>query len=82
MNILTPHLHYQNLLCCHNDMLYLHPTHRQGWTGLKLIRATQAAARERGAQFMLWHAKEGTDLHALLPRLGCRVQDVVFSEVL
>ena len=82
VNILTPHLHYQNLLCCHNDMLYLHPDYRQGLLGVRLIKTTRAAARALGVQFMLWHAKPGTNLDKLLRRLGCAVQDVLYSEVL
>ncbi|RMD00052.1 hypothetical protein EAY64_05500 [Aquitalea palustris] len=82
VNIVTNHLHYRDLLCGHNDMIFLAKPYRNGKVGLQLIDATRAACKERGVQFMTWHAKENTALAALLPRLGCRVQDILFSEEL
>lgn len=82
VNLISPHLHYKDLMCAHNDMIYIAQAHRHGSLGVKLIKATQAACKARGVQFMLWHAKENTPLAALLPKLGCKVQDVIFSEVL
>ena len=82
VNLISTHLHYRELVVCHNDMLYIVPEHRRGRLGLKLIRATQAAAKDRGAQLLTWHAKEHTTLADLLPKLGCGVQDILFSEVL
>lgn len=82
VNIITPHLHYRDLLTCHNDMIYIAPAHRRGTLGVKLIKATRDAVKAKGVQLMLWHAKENTPLAKLLPRLGCGVQDILFSEVL
>jgi hypothetical protein len=82
VNILTTHLHYQELRTCQNDLLYLRASERQGARGLRLIRATKQAAAKAGAQLMLWHAKEGTPMHRLLVHLGCTVQDIILSEVL
>jgi predicted GNAT superfamily acetyltransferase len=82
VTILSNHLHYANLNCAYNDMLYVHPDYRKGRVGLQLIRETQQRAKARGAQFMTWHAKESTPLAALLPKLGCKVQDIIFSEEL
>lgn len=82
VNILHPHLHYKELNVAQNDMLFVAKDNRLGTLGLKLIRATTKAAKERGAQFMVWHAKESSQLAKLLPKLGCKVQDILFSEVL
>lgn len=82
VNILHQHLHYKDLLVANNDMLFVSKDNRLGTAGLKLIRATTKACRERGAQLMLWHAKQNTPLAALLPKIGCGVQDILFSEVL
>lgn len=82
VNIITTHLHYANLVHAHNDMIFLAKPYRNGKVGLQLIKATQAACKERGAVMMTWHAKENTALAALLPRLGCKVQDILFSEEL
>jgi GNAT superfamily N-acetyltransferase len=79
VNFLTHHLHYADLHVASNDLLFVTPEYRASRVGLQLIRATEAAAKERGAKLMLWHAKEHTALATLMPRLGYGVQDIIFS---
>lgn len=81
-NIIGPNLHYGNLLMCQNDVLFIHPEHRGTSIGIRLIRETEERARLVGCNLMLWHAKPHTALDAILPRLGCKVQDVIWSKVL
>jgi hypothetical protein len=80
VNIVVNHLHYRDLLVAHNDMIFIAQSHRKGRAGLTLIKATKELCAGRGARMMLWHAKEGSALAKLLPRLGCGVQDILFSE--
>lgn len=82
VNILSVNLHYSSLLMAHNDVLFVKPTHRAGRLFMRMRDATIAEARRRGARLMLWHAKEGTPLAAILPRMGCSVQDIILSEEL
>lgn len=82
VNIVSPHLHYSDLVVASNDVLYIDPEHRAGKLGLRLMRATEGIAKEAGAQLMLWHAKQGTRLNDLLPRLGYGVQDIIYSKEL
>jgi len=82
VNIFYNHLHYKDMLVAHNDMIFVAQDNRLGTLGLKLIRATTEACRARGAHLMLWHAKQNTKLAELFPKLGCGVQDMIFSEVL
>jgi GNAT superfamily N-acetyltransferase len=79
-NIVHKHLHYSELTCSTNDLLFVAPDHRRGGLGLQLIKRTKQRAKELGARMVMWHAKPKTALAELLPRLGCRVQDIVFSE--
>jgi len=81
VNVVTRNLHY-DLRVCQNDVLYLAPEHRLGPLGLRLIRDTERHAREDGAKLMLWHAKQGTALDGLLPRLDYQVQEIMYSRVL
>lgn len=82
VNILVTNLHYSDMLLCQNDLLFIAKEHRKGMAGVRLIATTERAAKERGAHMMLWHAKPDTSLHAMLPRMGYRVQDVIYSQVL
>lgn len=80
LNIVSPHLHYKSVVMCSNDLLFLTPEKRQGRVGLMLIKETERVAKERGCNFMLWHAKESTALAAILPKMGCKVQEVMYSK--
>ena len=82
VNIMAHNLHYSDLMMCQSDVLYVREDKRQGPAGLKLMRETERLAKERGAQMMLWHAKPDTNLDQILPRMGYRVQDVVYTRVL
>lgn len=79
VNVVTNHPHYADLVTCSNDLLFVTEDKRAGRLGLQLIRKTEEAAKERGARLMLWHAKPGTALEKMMPRLGYGVQDIIFS---
>lgn len=82
VNVISPHLHYADLVCAHNDVLFIAKSHRKSPLGLRLIRETVRAAKARGAHLMLWHAKEATPLASILPKVGCKVQEIIFSQEL
>jgi predicted GNAT superfamily acetyltransferase len=79
VNVVTNHLHYADLITCSNDLLFVTEGKRNGRLGLQLIRATEKEAKQRGARLMLWHAKPGTPLEKMMPRLSYGVQDIIFS---
>lgn len=79
VNFVTQHLHYAYLWTCNNDLVFIRHDLRKSGAGIELMQRTEQLAKERGAQMMLWHAKENTALAALLPRLGYGVQDIIFS---
>lgn len=81
VNIVARNLHY-DLIMCQNDVLYVQRDWRKGSTGLRLMTATEEAARVAGCDMMLWHAKQNTNLQHILPRRGYRVQDIIFSKEL
>lgn len=76
------HLHYAGLIVAQNDVLFVAAEHRRTGAGLRLIAETEAQAKEVGARLVMWHAKQDTDLAALMTRRGYGVQDIVFSREL
>lgn len=82
VSFVANHPHYSDLVVAQNDVLFVSREHRAGRTGIRLIQATEAAAKARGVDMMIWHAKRETDLELILPRMGYVVQDVFFSKVL
>ncbi len=82
VNILSQNLHYAALTMASNDLIFVAKSHRTGRTGIRLIEETERVAAKRGARMMLWHAKENTPLAKVLPRMGCSVQDIIYSREL
>jgi GNAT superfamily N-acetyltransferase len=80
--IFSDNLHYLDLHYAHNDILYVHPDYRNSKWGLKLIAESEHIAKSRGAKMILWHGKEKTQFAELMPKLGYKVQDIVFSKEL
>ncbi len=81
-NILHNHLHYSDLKCMSNDVLFIAKEYRNTPLGLRLIKKTEEEAKKMGVQLMLWHAKQESALDKILPRMGCKVQDIVYSKEL
>lgn len=79
VNLVTNNLHYADLVMCQNDVLFLTKSERKGTAGLRLIRETQRRGKAAGAKVMLWHAKPGTNLDKLMPRMSGTVQDVIWK---
>lgn len=82
INFFANHMHYREMFYMQNDLLFVAEEHRKTRLGLDLIRETEKQASVRGAEMMLWHAKENTSLSNLMPRLGYQVQDIIYSRVL
>jgi GNAT superfamily N-acetyltransferase len=82
VNIVCTNLHYGDLLMCQNDLLFVRKSHRRGMTGMRLITATERAAKDRGVKMMLWHAKPGTTLDRMLPKLGYDPFETIHYQVL
>lgn len=82
VNIVDTHIHYVGLVCCVNDVLFVDPVYRNSRCGLMLIKQTESVAKDRGAKLMLWHAKSGTALDLLMPKIGYGVQDIIYSKVI
>lgn len=70
VNVVMQHLHFANLRYCHNDLLFVVPSHRNQGLGRQLIKATEIAAKESGAEMLVWHARPGTALELVLRRRG------------
>ena len=74
--LLPKHLHYRGFRYAQNDLLFVAAAHRKGGTGKALIQRTIEVAKLGGYRAMIWHAKEGTALEAVLRRMGHVVQDI------
>lgn len=76
------HMHYGDTVMAHNDVIFLHPDHRRGSAGIKLIRFSEQQLRARGIVKMTWHVKVDHDFGAILRRIGYTAEDTVFGKIL
>lgn len=79
VSIVVTHMHYSTTVMCHNDVLFVAMEHRRGRLGLRLIRETERVAVAGGARRVTWHAKPGTALEAILPKLGYGAHETIYS---
>ena len=66
-------LHYQSTKFALNDVIWLHPLHREGFAGVRLIKGAEPHLRSLGAKFIEYgpklHFRDG-HFQKLLTRLG------------
>ncbi|OFV31922.1 hypothetical protein HMPREF3136_08975 [Neisseria sp. HMSC15C08] len=76
---LSRHPHYDQLIAQH-DLLFIHPSHRKGRAGLKLMREFEATAKAAGAKKVLYHAKPNSNFAKLLERLQFQQEEIIFQK--
>lgn len=76
------HLHYGDTVMAHNDVIFLHPDHRRGTAGIKLIKFSEQALRDRGITKITWHVKVDKDWTQILERMGYAREDIIMGKIL
>lgn len=74
-----PHMHHGFIYAQH-DLLFLKKEYRSGRLGLNLMRRLEEASAAKGAKFILWHAKVGSDFAMLLDRMGYSKEEEVYRK--
>jgi GNAT superfamily N-acetyltransferase len=77
INFLVPHSIYGDVLMLKNDLLYVAPEYRPKGLGVRLVRATEHAAEERGARAMVWNAVPDSALHWMQLHRGYAAHSVI-----
>ena len=72
--------HYSQSLQASQDVLYLHPDHRKGRTGIRLIKFCEDVLRNEGVQVIYQHAKiDHPVLGKLLTLMGYKPVDTIYA---
>ena len=78
----APHIHYGDTIVAMNDVLFLHPAHRKGSMGTRLIKFCEQQLRARGAHKIAWHIKLSLDWSPILIRLGYVTEEITVGKLL
>jgi GNAT superfamily N-acetyltransferase len=76
----SPHIHYKDHLFAKNDLIYLAPSHRKGFTGIKLIKFAEGCLKEDGVSVLVVNTKNHKPFHKLMSFLGFTSEDVEYSK--
>lgn len=82
VNIKSQHIHYADLCCMYNDIIFITKDYRATPLGLRIIKRTEEESKKVGAKLMYWHAKQDSALDKILPRMKCKVQEIVYTKEL
>ena len=76
----SPHIHYKDHLFAKNDLLYLAPSHRKGFTGVKLIKFAEKMLKEDGVSVLVVNTKNHKPFHKLMKFLGFTSEDTEYTK--
>lgn len=79
--LVTNHMHYADLRVAVNDVFYVHPDFRRGPTPLRFLRYMRTTLKDLRVRKITFSCREGNNLCAILERLGYRLEERVWSEV-
>ena len=75
-----PHIHYKDHLFAKNDLIYLSPSHRKGFTGIRLIKFAEKCLKEDGVSVLVVNTKNRRPFHKVMQFLGFTPEDVEYSK--
>lgn len=73
-------LHYQDHLYATNDVIFLHPDHRKGYTASKLIKFALECLAQDGVSMVFINTKIHRPFDVLLQRLGFNHVENVYAK--
>jgi GNAT superfamily N-acetyltransferase len=80
---LLPHMHYKSSgLMAYTDVYFLHPDHRFGGNGAKMLMEVERTLAERGIRKFYISTKVHSDNSALLEKMGYRWTDKIYTKLL
>ena len=78
--IVAPHIHYKSTLFGNNDLIYLAPEYRLGFTAAKLLRFAEQCLRKDGVAVLMINTKDHKPFDALLTRGGYNLVERVYGK--
>ena len=80
--IVGTNIHYKDHLFASNDIIYLSPNHRKGFTGIKLIKFAEKCLKKDGVSVLTINTKVHQPFDKLMDFLKFRKIERVYSKYL
>ena len=78
--IVHTNLHYKDHLFASNDVIFLHPDHRKGRTGIKLVQFSEKCLKEDGVSVLAINTKVHKPFDKLMQFLGFSLVERIYSK--
>ena len=78
--IVVPHQHYSDHSFAHNDVIYVDPEYRKGFTAWRLIKFATEQLELAGVSVMMINIKRHKPFDKLLQRLGFTETESIYSK--
>lgn len=78
--IVHRNLHYKDHLFASNDVIFLHPDHRKGRTGIKLVQFSEKCLKEDGVSVLAINTKVHKPFDKLMQFLGFSLVERIYSK--
>ena len=78
---ITPYLYSRNYILAIQDLLYIVPEYRKGWTGIRLIKTAEKLLKSRGVGMIDLVCRPHMDNTSLYERLGYKYAEKRFSKL-
>jgi GNAT superfamily N-acetyltransferase len=79
IGFVQPHLHYRTCLTCTMDIMYVHPSKRNGTGGLRLLKAAKAELKRRGVACWFMGSKDHKPIGRLYEAMGFKKMESYYS---
>ena len=73
-------LHYKDHLFAKNDLVYIAPSHRKGFTAVKLIKFAEKCLKEDGVSVMVVNTKNHKPFHELMRYLKFSDSETIYTK--
>jgi len=80
--IVAVNIHYKDHLFASNDIIYLAPDYRRGFTGIRLIKFAEKCLKEDGVSVLTINTKVHKPFDLVLERLNFNLIERVYSKYL
>lgn len=77
--LVSEHLHYAGSLQALQDTIYLHPDHRKGGAGPRLLRHADEQLKSEGVRVVYRQSSERRDIGPLLESMGYQLVERVYA---